>query len=122
MKPKDKQRFVAWHGSTHEFQRFDFNRLRDDLGVFFAERREHAEQYGTTKRYRLAFKNLLRVRQGREYAETIAMRSNERCGRDVRRRLVKAGYDGIRIEYIGDAVDYVAFSNRSITPMPHEIY
>lgn len=121
MKPKDQQEFVAWHESMHEFKKFNFARLRDNLGVFFAEKREHAERYGTTKRYRLAFKNLLCVRQGREYAETVSMRSDEKCGCDVRRRLIKAGYDGIRIEYSGGAVDYVAFSNRSIKPMPHEI-
>lgn len=117
MKPKDQQEFVAWHGSTHEFQKFNFAKLRDNLGIFFAEKQENAERYGTPKRYRLTFRNLLRVRQGHKYAETVAMRSDERCGRDVRRRLIKAGYDGIRIEYAGGVVDYVAFSNRGITPL-----
>lgn len=114
MKAKDRQEVVVWHGSPCDFRKFDFARLRDDLGIFFAEKRAHAERYGTARRYRLAFRNLLRVRQGREYAEAVAMRSNERCGRDVRRRLVKAGYDGVRIEYDGGAVDYVAFGNRNI--------
>ena len=31
-----------------------------------------------------------------------------------KRRLMRDGYDGVRIEYDGGAVDYVAFSNRSI--------
>ena len=111
---KIRQDFVAWHGSPHDFGKFDFSRLRDDLGVFFAEDKEHAERYGYAREYCLSFKNLLRVRQGREYAETLSLRPGERGGLDVRRRLLKAGHDGVRIEYDGGAVDYVAFSNRNI--------
>ncbi len=111
---RESKEIVAWHGSPHEFREFDFSRLRDDLGVFFAENREHAGRYGTAKMYRLTFRNLLCVRQGREYAETLARRPGERSGRDVRRRIVQAGYDGVRIAYDGGAVDYVAFSNRNI--------
>ena len=37
------------------------------------------------------------------------------------RRLVKAGYDGIRVEYHdGGVVEYVAFSNRNIRWMSDE--
>ena len=47
----------------------------------------------------------------------IARREGETCC-DVRRRLIKAGYDGIRVEYHdGGAVEYVVFSNRNIMPM-----
>lgn len=115
----NKTSVVACHGSPHKFDRFDFSRLRDSLGVFFSEKQEHAEQYGTASKYRLTFSNLLCVRQGQEYAEHVVMRDNEKCGRDVRRRLVNAGYDGVRIEYDGGAVDYVVFSNRSITPISY---
>ena len=66
------------------------------------------------RRYRLTFRNVLRVRQGEEYAKWIVNRDGE-TSRDVRRRLIKAGYDGIRVEFHdGSAVEYVAFSNRSI--------
>lgn len=44
-------------------------------------------------------------------------RDGEKTEQDVRRRLMRDGYDGIRIEYDGGAIDYVAFSNRSITPI-----
>ena len=72
---------------------------------------------GMARQYCLAFRNVLRVHQGEEYARWVARREGETC-RDVRRRLVKAGYDGIRVEYHdGSAVEYVAFSNRNITPM-----
>ena len=95
---KGRQEFVVWHGSPHDFGKFDFSRLRDGLGVFFAESRAQAESHGLAKEYRLTFRNLLRVRQGREYVETLAMRPGEKSGRDVRRRLLKAGYDGVCIE------------------------
>ena len=43
-------------------------------------------------------------------------RSDGTTCRDVRRRLLKVGYDGIRVEYHdGGAVEYVAFSNRNIS-------
>ncbi len=72
---------------------------------------------GMARQYRSAFRNVLRVHQGEEYARWVARREGETC-RDVRRRLVKAGYDGIRVEYHdGSAVEYVAFSNRNMTPM-----
>ena len=120
-----------WHGSTHTFDRFDFSKLRDALGVFFTESREQAEYYArrvggprgdalSARRYRLSFRNVLRVRQGEEYAKWVARREGE-TERDVRRRLVKAGYDGIRVEFHdGGAVEYVAFSNRSIRRMEEE--
>ena len=112
----------ARHGSAQTFDRFDFSKLRDALGVFFTESREAAEYYarregrfpdGTVRQYRLTFRNVLRVHQGEEYAKWVARRDGETC-RDVRRRLVKAGYDGIRVEYHDGLVEYVAFSNRSI--------
>lgn len=112
-----KTSVVAWHGSPHKFDRFDFSKLRDSLGVFFSEKQEHAEQYGSARKYWLTFGNLLRVRQGREYAEHVSMRGGTNCGRDVRRRLLAAGYDGVHIEYDGGAVEYVAFSNRNIMPI-----
>lgn len=68
------------------------------------------------RRYRLSFRNVLRVRQGEEYARLVANREGE-TERDVRRRLVKAGYDGIRMEYHDGLVEYVAFGNRSIRRM-----
>ena len=108
---------VAWHGSPREFESFDYAKLRDDLGAFFAKKRDHAERYGKAQKYRLTFRNLLRVRQGQEYAKKVAMREGEKSGWDVRRRLMRDGYDGIRIEYDGGAVDYVAFSNRNIMPI-----
>lgn len=43
----------------------------------------------------------------------------EQTSRDVRRRLMASGYDGVRIEYDGGAVDYVVFSNRSIMPISY---
>ena len=72
---------------------------------------------GMARQYRLSFRNVLRVHQGEEYARCVARRDCETC-RDVRRRLIKAGYDGVRVEYHdGGAVEYVAFSNRNITPV-----
>ena len=111
------------HGSPRTFDRFDFSKLRDVFGVLFTESRESAEYYarrggrspnGMVRQYRLSFRNVLRVHQGEEYARCVARRSGETY-RDVRRRLVKAGYDGVRIEYDGGVVEYVAFSNRNIT-------
>lgn len=113
----NKTSVVAWHGSPHKFDRFDFSRLRDSLGVFFSEKKEHAEQYGTARKYRLTFSNLLCVRQGQEYAEHVSMRDGENCGCDVHRRLLASGYDGVRIEYDGGAVDYVAFVEDVIKPV-----
>ncbi len=76
---------------------------------------------GMARQYRLAFRNVLRVHQGEEYARWVARREGETC-RDVRRRIIKAGYDGIRVEYHdGGAVEYVAFSNRSITPINQDM-
>lgn len=109
--------FIAWHGSPHEFACFDFSKLRDGLGVFFAADMKHAEYHGIARQYRLSFRNLLCVKQGKEYVAWLARREGEKTGRDVRRRLIKAGYDGVRIEYDGGVVDYVAFSNRSINPV-----
>ena len=122
--------FIAWHGSPYMFDRFDFSKLRDGLGVFFTESREAAEYYarrdgrfpnGTVRQYRLTFRNVLRVHQGEEYAEWIVKRDGEKTSRDVRRRLIKAGYDGIRVEYHDGLVEYVAFSNRDITPMSDNV-
>ena len=113
-----KERFIAWHGSPCSFSRFDFSKLRDVLGVFFAAEKSQAGHYGLARPYCLTFKNLLCVRQGREYAKWLLKRNGEQTGRDVRRRLIRGGYDGVRIEYDGGAVDYVAFSNRSIKPIP----
>ena len=114
------------HGSPRTFDRFDFSKLRDVFGVLFTESRESAEYYarrggcflnGMVRQYRLSFRNVLRVHQGEEYARCVARREGETY-RDVRRRLIKAGYDGVRVEYHdGGAVEYVAFSNRNITPM-----
>ena len=118
-----------WHGSSYTFDRFDYSKLRDALGVFFTESRESAEYYaqrggrflnGMVRQYRLSFRNVLQVHQGEEYARCIARRDGETY-RDVRRRLVKAGYDGVRVEYHdGGAVEYVAFSNRNIRRMEEE--
>mgnify|MGYP007070236356 CR=1 FL=1 len=105
--------FIAWHGSPYTFDRFDFSKLRDGLGVFFAADKAQAEYHGTARQYRLTFRNILRVHQGEEYAKWLARREGE-TARDVRRRLVREGYDGVRIEYDGGAVDYVAFGNGSI--------
>ena len=136
-------RYKLNHGSPHEFVRFDFSKLRDGLGVFFTESREAAEYYarrggrcpgGVVRRYRLTFRNVLRVRQGEEYTKWLARREGEKTERDVRNipqpkavreadalagvRLIKAGYDGIRVEFHdGGAVEYVAFSNRNIRQM-----
>ena len=112
-----RESFIAWHGSPQTFDRFDFSKLRDALGVFFTESREAAENYGTTRQYRLTFRNILRVHQGREYVDWLWKRDGEKTERDVRRRLMRDGYDGVRIEYCGGAIDYVAFSNRNISPM-----
>lgn len=90
-----RETFIAWHGSPCEFARFDFSKLRDALGVFFTANREAAEYYGTARQYRLSFRNLLRVRQGAEYARWVAKREGETdC--DVR-RLVKVRGGGRRI-------------------------
>ena len=129
MRQKDKQEFVAWHGSPYPFDRFDFSKLRDTFGVFFTESRESAEYYarrggrflnGMVRQYRLSFRNVLRVHQGEEYARCVARRSGETY-RDVRRRLMRAGYDGVCIVYHGGVVDYVAFSNRNIKPMSGDV-
>ena len=102
------------HGSPQEFDRFDFSKLRDGLGVFFATNKEQAECHGIARQYRLSFRNLLCVKQGKEYVAWLVKRDGEKTERDVRRRLIRDGYDGVRIEYDGGAVDYVAFNNRSI--------
>ena len=109
-----KETFIAWHGSPRTFDRFDFSKLRDALGVFFTESRMAAEYHGMARQYRLTFRYLLRVHQGEEYARWVARRECEKSERDVRWRLMAAGYDGVCIEYDGGMVDYVAFSNRSI--------
>lgn len=109
---------LAWHGSPHRFRRFDFSRLEDGLGVFFAAKREHAAHWGAPVAHRLRFANLLGVRQGRDYAEKLSPRNGETDGRDVRRRLLREGYDGVRIEYDGGAVDYVALAPAAIDPPP----
>ena len=67
MKQDDKQQFIVWHGSPRTFDRFDFLKLRDALGVFFTESREASEYYGMARQYRLSFRNVLRV-QEREIA------------------------------------------------------
>lgn len=76
MKQDDKQQFIVWHGSPRTFDRFDFLKLRDALGVFFTESRESAAYYarrggrspdGMVRQYRLSFRNVLRV-QEREIA------------------------------------------------------
>lgn len=99
--------FIAWHGSPYTFDRFDFSKLRDCLGVFFTESREAAEYYarwngrfpnGAVRQDCLTFRNVLRVRQGEEYAKWIVRRDGEKTSRDVRRRLMCDGYDGVRIE------------------------
>lgn len=108
-----KEIFFAWHGSPHTFDRFDFLKLRDTLGVFFTESRESAEYYGAARQYRLVFQNILRVHQGEEYAKLVARRDGE-TSRDVRQRLINAGHDGIRLEYHNGQVEYIAFSNRNI--------
>ena len=120
-----------WHGSSHAFDRFNFSKLRDSLGVFFTESRGTAEYYarrggrspnGMVRQYRLSFRNVLRVHQGEEYAKWVTRHEGETY-RDVRRRLIKAGYDGIRVEYHdGCAVEYVAFSNRNIRQMEEGEY
>lgn len=51
---------------------------------------------------------------GEEYAKLIVKRGGEKTSRDVRRRLMRDGHDGVCIEYDGGVVDYIAFSNRSI--------
>lgn len=112
-----RETFIAWHASPHTFTRFDFSKLRDDLGAFFSAEKKQAEHYGLARPYCLTFKNLLCVHRGKEYAEWLLKRDGEQTGRDVRRRLIRDGYDGVRIEYDGGAVDYVAFSNRSIKPI-----
>lgn len=116
-KNQQRQVFLAWHGSQHEFVRFDFTKLRDGLGVFFAADKSQAEHHGVARQYRLSFRNLLCVKQGMGYVEWLARRESEKTERDVRRRLMRDGYDGIRIEYDGGVVDYVAFSNRNIMPI-----
>ena len=105
--------FIAWHGSPYTFDRFGFSKLRDSLGVFFTADKPQTEYHGRARQYRLTFRNILRIHQGEEYAKWLARREGE-TSRDVRRRLMRDGYDGVRIEYDGDVVDYVAFSNRSI--------
>lgn len=124
-----KESFIAWHGSPRTFDCFDFSKLRDALGVFFTESREAAEYYARrggrspncmVRQYRLSFRNVLRVHQGEEYAKWVARREGETY-RDVRRRLMRAGYDGVCIVYHGGVVDYVAFSNRNIKPMSGDV-
>ena len=119
MRLKEKREFIAWHSSPHTFDRFDFSKLRDSLGIFFTESKEAAEYYGTARQYRLTFRHVLRVHQGEEYAKWIAKREGE-TDRDVRRRLLAAGHDGVRIEYDGGVVEYVAFSSRNITAVHKE--
>ena len=117
MQRQTRQVFIAWHGSPHEFHRFDLSKLRDALGVFFAADKSQAEYHGKVRQYRLTFKNVLRVHQGKEYVDWLWKRDGENTERDVRRRLMRDGYDGVCIEYDGGAVYYVAFSSRSITPI-----
>ena len=117
-----------WHGSPYTFDRFDFSKLRDALGVFFTESRESAAYYarrggrfpnGMARQYRLTFRNVLRVHQGEEYEKWVARREGE-TSCDVRRRLIKSGFDGIRLKHHNGLVEYVAFSNRNIAPIWQE--
>jgi hypothetical protein len=112
--------FIAWHGSPYTFDRFDFSKLRDGLGVFFTADKPQAEYHGRARQYRLTFRKTLRVHQGEEYAKWLARREGE-TSRDVRRRLMRDGYDGVRIEYDGGVVDYVVPSNRNIKPMSGDV-
>ena len=114
-----KEIFFAWHGSPHVFDRFDFSKLRDALGVFFTNSKESAEYYGSARQYCLIFRNVLHVHQGEEYVRWIANRDGEKS-RDVRLRLINAGHDGIRMEYHNGMVEYVAFSNRNIIPIKRQ--
>lgn len=123
--------FIAWHVSPYTFDRFDFSKLRDGLGVFVMENREAEEYYarwngrfpnGAVRQDCLTFRNVLRVRQGEEYAKCVARRDGEKTSRDVRRRLIKAGYDGIRVEYHDGLVEHVAFSNRNIKHVSDNVH
>lgn len=38
--------FIAWHGSPYTFDRFDFSKLRDGLGVFFTADKPHRHYIG----------------------------------------------------------------------------
>lgn len=51
---------------------------------------------------------------GKEYVKWLCRREGENAERDVLQRLIKAGYDGVRIEYDGGVVDYVASSNKNM--------
>lgn len=93
------------------------------VGVFERQyaRRGVCFSNGTVRQYCLFFRNVLRVRQGEEYAEWIVRRDGEKTSRDVRRQLMRDGYDGMRIEYDGGVVDYVVPSNRNIKPMSGDV-
>ena len=63
---------------------------------------------------------MLRVHQGKKYVDWLWKRDGEKTCRDVRRRLLRDGYDGVRIEYDCGVVDHVAFCNRNIMPVEQQ--
>ena len=92
----------------------DTNKQDSSVVLFL---RSGSSPNGMARQYCLSFPNVLYVRQGKEYAKWNMQRVGAETSRDVRRRIVKAGHDGVRIEYDGGVVDYVAFSNKGIIPM-----
>ena len=109
-------------GSPCMFDCFVFSKLRDTLSAIFSDSRDAATYYARrgdcfpndrARQYRLTFRNVLRVHQGKEYATRVVRCDEEITKCDVRWRLIEAGYD----EYRDGLVEYVAFSNRIITSM-----
>ncbi len=102
---------TVYHGSNANFDSFDFTRLQDELGVFFAEEQGGAMQYGDAKAYTLTPKKTLVVHQGEEYRRLMQTGETDV---EKRNRLINEGYDTIKLVYNkpggGETVDWVALT------------
>ena len=107
----DRKQVEVYHGSKADFEDFDFSRLKDELGVFFAENENDASQYGDAKAYTLSPKKTLVVHQGDEYRRLMMTGETDA---EKRARLLKEGYDTIKLVYNkpggGETVDWVALT------------
>ena len=106
---EDSSDVTVYHGSNAEFDEFDFSKLKDELGVFFAAEKSSAESWGNAKAYTLKPKKTLVVHQGEEYRRLMLTGETDA---EKRKRFIKEGYDTVKIVYNnpggGETVDWIA--------------
>ena len=107
----DKKAVIVYHGSNANFDTFDFSKLKDELGIFFAEAEDSAKQWGNANQYTLTPKKTLVVHQGEEYRKIMMTGETDA---EKRKRFVSEGYDTLKIVYSkpggGETVDWVALT------------